>query len=236
MGPDYENSHWQEDTATAPLLIKATNGKAQQELSRSISRCRSSWRTFLLSDVDPDHATGPLAAFCFMTGFIDAISFTAAFVWCGFQTGNFAQARISTTQDADQRVLLPADLLALTSLLAFNLGAFAGGRIGDRIGARTRGWLAGATVAQAVLTLLAGACVHTSGEESISVGRGVPAWNSVWSSVAMGLMAASLGIQGVIGKRLGTNFSTTVVLTALWVELVADAQALQKSDSANRQS
>jgi len=71
-----------------------------------------------MSDVDPSHATFPLAAFCFMTGFMyatifsvlgpslvrpwsldlttafdhsGAISFSAIFVWCGFQTGNFVQ-------------------------------------------------------------------------------------------------------------------------------------------------
>lgn len=31
---------------------------------------RTSWRDFLRSEVDPDHATGPLAVFCFMTGFM----------------------------------------------------------------------------------------------------------------------------------------------------------------------
>jgi len=35
-------------------------------------------------------------------------------------------------------------------------------------------------------------------------------------------MAASLGLQGIIGKRLNTQFSTTVVLTAIWIELIAD--------------
>nr|GAT54844.1 predicted protein [Mycena chlorophos] len=205
------------DTATAPLLIKPTANR----------RVFRTWRAFFLSEVDPQHATGPLTAFCFMTGFIDAISFTAAFVWCGFQTGNFAQlalalARILSTNDSAQRVLLPADLLALTSILAFNVGAFFGGRSGDRVGPHTRAWLSGATLSQALLTFLAALCIHTSGEDSISLGRGVPAWNSILSSIAMGLMAASLGVQGVIGKRLGTNFSTTVVLTALWIELVAD--------------
>ncbi|KAF7323665.1 hypothetical protein MKEN_00587300 [Mycena kentingensis (nom. inval.)] len=150
-----------------------------------------------------------------------------AFVWCGFQTGNFAQlalavARILGTTNPADRVLLPADILALTSLLAFNFGAFTGGRIGDRIGAQTRVWLVSGTLLQAALTFGAGLCVQLSGEGSVSAGRGTPAWTSLLSSVAMGLMAASLGVQGVIGKRLGTNLSTTVVPTALWIELVAD--------------
>ncbi|KAF7323668.1 hypothetical protein MKEN_00587600 [Mycena kentingensis (nom. inval.)] len=244
--------------ASAPLLGKT---KAQRELE-ALNPRRISWRAFLLCEVEPEHTTAPLLAFCFMTGFMsvfrilfyrtsvdassssDAISFSAAFVWCGFQTGNFAQVRhpvvvslstvqyvpqlalavariLGTTNPAD-RVLLPADILALTSLLAFNFGAFTGGRIGDRIGAQTRAWLVSGTLLQAALTFGAGLCVQLSGEESVSAGRGTPAWTSLLSSVAMGLMAASLGVQGVIGKRLGTNFSTTVVLTALWIELVAD--------------
>ena len=73
----------------------------------------SSLWTYLMADVDPAQSTGPLAAFCFMTGYMcvqfffpssysklpriplpktrDAISFSATFVWCGFQTGNFIQ-------------------------------------------------------------------------------------------------------------------------------------------------
>jgi hypothetical protein len=67
--------------------------------------------TYLMADVDPAQSTGPLTAFCFMTGYMcvhfqssypklpptplpkirDAISFSAIFVWCGFQTGNFIQ-------------------------------------------------------------------------------------------------------------------------------------------------
>ncbi|KAF7323663.1 hypothetical protein MKEN_00587100 [Mycena kentingensis (nom. inval.)] len=126
----------------------------------------------------------------------DAISFSAAFVWCGFQTGNFAQlalavARILGTTNPADRVLLPADILALTSLLAFNPGAFTGGRTGDRIGAQSARGLSAAP----------------SSKRRSHSARGF----ALLSSVAMGLMAASLGVQGVIGKRLGTNLSTTVV-------------------------
>jgi hypothetical protein len=62
-----------------------------------------------MTDVDATQSTAPLAAYCFMTGYMyvclesrvflsidflltsDVISFSAIFVWCGFQTGNFAQ-------------------------------------------------------------------------------------------------------------------------------------------------
>ncbi|KIM86880.1 hypothetical protein PILCRDRAFT_290466 [Piloderma croceum F 1598] len=49
--------------------------------------------THLKGDVDPAQATGPLLAYCFMTGLIDSVSFSAIFVWCGFQTGNGTQVR-----------------------------------------------------------------------------------------------------------------------------------------------
>ncbi|KAJ7201611.1 hypothetical protein GGX14DRAFT_655526, partial [Mycena pura] len=206
-----------ERTPASPLLRKV---HVQHEL---MLPSRTPWRAFLLSEIDPEHATGPLAAFCFMTGFIDAISFTAVFVWCGFQTGNFAQAtlacaRIATTGEF---VFLLADQQAAISLMAFNAGAFLG-RIGDRVGPHTRAWLAGGTCAQAAATLLAGACIQMSGQESVSPARGTPVWTDGWTTVGLALMAWSLGLQAIIGKRLNTHFSTTVVLTALWVELVTD--------------
>ncbi|KAF8217740.1 hypothetical protein K438DRAFT_8975 [Mycena galopus ATCC 62051] len=184
---------------------------------------RASWRDFLRAEVDPDHATAPLAAFCFMTGFIDAISFTAIFVWCGFQTGNFAQlalaaARMYRAQTIDISI---SDLQALVSLLAFNLGAFFG-RLGDRMGAHTRGWLISGTVTQAVLTLAAGICIQESKQDSIAIVRGEPSWTNTLTFIGLALMAASLGLQGIMAKRLNTQFSTTVVLTAVWIELMTD--------------
>lgn len=75
----------------------------------------TSWRAYLMENVDPARAMSPLASYCFMTGFMcvsfsscgcwklkayfcpflhsDAISFSAVFVWCGFQTGNTVQVR-----------------------------------------------------------------------------------------------------------------------------------------------
>lgn len=39
---------------------------------------------------------------------------------------------------------------------------------------------------------------------------------------ALAFMAASLGLQGIVGKRIGSPMNTTVVLTTTWVELVND--------------
>ncbi|KAJ7698603.1 hypothetical protein B0H17DRAFT_927079 [Mycena rosella] len=220
-----------QSSISAPLLRK---------VHESAFPSRTSWRDFLWSEVDSDYATAPLAIFCFMTGFIDAISFTAIFVWCGFQTGNFAQAKyiqlaLAFARLANTRELVfsIADQQAVTSLIAFNLGAFLG-RIGDRIGAQTRVWLVSGTVAQAVFTLVAGICIQESGQGSVAVVRGEPSWTNGLTSVGLALMAASLGLQGIMSKRLNTHFSTTVVLTAVWVELVTDPQLFRRRRIASR--
>ncbi|KAJ7154675.1 hypothetical protein C8R46DRAFT_1118055, partial [Mycena filopes] len=166
----------------------------------------------LNSDVDPAQSTGPLAAFCFMTGFIDAISFTAIFVWCGFQTGNFAQLALALARlwevapsgSGHDTHFHIADQQALTSLISFNVGAFAG-RLGDRMGPHKRTWL-----------------ILATGQSSIAAVRGDPSWTNALTFVGLAFMSASLGVQGIVGKRLNTQFTTTIVLTTVWVELVTD--------------
>lgn len=37
---------------------------------------------------------------------------------------------------------------------------------------------------------------------------------------ALGFASATLGLQGIVGKRLNTPFGTAVVLTTIWVELI----------------
>ncbi|KAK7059714.1 Aldedh domain-containing protein [Favolaschia claudopus] len=181
------------------------------------------------TDVDPAGATGPLAAFCFMTGFIDAISFSAIFVWCGFQTGNFAQLALALARLWEPNPNGPgrdsafhiADKQAITSLLAFNLGAFFG-RVGDRMGAHKRHWLVLSTFVQVLLTMAAALTIWKSGQGSIAAIRGDPSWNNALTFVGLAFMSASLGVQGIVGKRLNTQFTTTIVLTTVWVELVTD--------------
>ena len=77
-------------------------------------------REHLMGDVDGERSTFPLAAYCFMTGFMcvlicsllccpgaylglldrpfssDVVCFSAVFVWCAFQTGNTVQVRTQT--------------------------------------------------------------------------------------------------------------------------------------------
>ncbi|KAG6857240.1 hypothetical protein H0H87_007659 [Tephrocybe sp. NHM501043] len=114
-----------------------------------------------------------------------------------------------------------ADQQALCSLISFNLGASVG-RLGDRVGPLKRSWLVAGTVIQALLTMAAALTIWKSGELSIADERADPSWNNVLSFVAIAFMSASLGVQGVLGKRLNTQFGTTIVLTTVWVELVSD--------------
>ncbi|KAK0480629.1 hypothetical protein IW261DRAFT_1335034 [Armillaria novae-zelandiae] len=206
--------------------IDAEGGIAPSKVSTS----PSTFWTHLNEEVDPSQSTGPLAAFCFMTGYIDVISFSAIFVWCGFQTGNFAQlaialARLFETREGgghDTSFRMP-DKQALTSLIAFNLGAFVG-RLGDRIGPHKRIWLIAATFLQALLTMAASATIYKSNMRSIADERDDPSWTNVLAFACIAFMSASLGVQGILGKRLNTQFTTTIVLTTVWVELVTDPQ------------
>ncbi|EDR05578.1 uncharacterized protein LACBIDRAFT_237036 [Laccaria bicolor S238N-H82] len=157
----------------------------------------------------------------------DVISFSAIFVWCGFQTGNFVQLAIALARlfngpsGSRDTWFHRADQQALTSLISFNAGAFIG-RIGDRVGAHKRIWLIGGTFIQAMLTMAAAIIFWKSGQPSISNARDDPAWISVETFVGLAFMSASLGVQGILGKRLNTHFGTTIVLTTIWVELMSD--------------
>ncbi|KAF4616808.1 hypothetical protein D9613_008405 [Agrocybe pediades] len=184
---------------------------------------------YLQSDVDPGQTTGPLAAYCFMTGYIDVVSFSAIFVWCGFQTGNFAQLGLALARLFEgapgfrDTTFHRADQQALCSLLAFNAGAFVG-RIGDRVGPHKRSWLIAGTFLQALLTMAAALAFWKSGQSTpgISGERDIPVWSNALSFVGLAFMSASLGVQGILGKRLNTQFGTTIVLTTVWVELMSD--------------
>ncbi|KAJ3571116.1 hypothetical protein NP233_g3958 [Leucocoprinus birnbaumii] len=182
---------------------------------------------YLMQDVDPKETTGPLAMYCFMTGYIDVISFSAIFVWCGFQTGNFAQLAIALARLFEgapgfrDLTFHKADQQALCSLISFQLGAFFG-RLGDHIGPHKRIWLISGTFVQALLTMAGAIAFWKSGQGSISGARDLPAWTNALTFVGLAFISASLGVQGILGKRLNTQFGTTIVLTTVWVELFTD--------------
>lgn len=101
-----------------------------------------------------------------------------------------------------------ADKQALTSLLTFILGASLG-RIGDWMGPKSRAWLFLGTFIQALFTMTAALTAWKSGQGSVADDRGDPAWSNVLTFVALGFMSASLGLQGIMGKRVNTQFTTT---------------------------
>ncbi|KAL5476883.1 hypothetical protein ACEPAI_3069 [Sanghuangporus weigelae] len=227
--------------ATAPTAARASGSDIESlEVSGKDSRKSvdarglgnaTSWREYLMQNVDPLQSTSPLASFCFMTGFIDAISFSAVFVWCGFQTGNTVQlalaiARLFSPGNTDFSFQM-ADRQALVSLLTF-LGGASLGRIGDKLGSNTRLWLFLGTFIQALFTMGAAVTVWQGGQGSIAGHRGEPAWTNALSFVALGFASASIGLQGIMGKRVNSQFATTVVLTTVWCELLADPKLFRK--------
>ncbi|KAG2043936.1 hypothetical protein BDR03DRAFT_851064 [Suillus americanus] len=198
----------------------------KRDLESNDSTTLTSLKKYLFTDIDGDKATAPLSAYCFMTGFIDAVCFSAIFVWCAFQTGNTVQLGLAIARLFDgQRdySFHLADQQALCSLLTFIFGAFIS-RIGDKMGCKTRAWLALGTLIQTFFTMAAAIAIWKSEQMSVADSRDVPAWTNTLSFVCVGFMSASMGLQGIMGKKTNTQFTTTVVLTTTWCELMADPQ------------
>ncbi|EEB95625.1 hypothetical protein MPER_05370, partial [Moniliophthora perniciosa FA553] len=176
---------------------------------------KKSVRVYLTEDIDTKEATVPMAAFCFMTGFVDAISFSATFVWCGFQTGNFIQlaialARILELPAADSsQAFNRTQQLALCSLLAFMASATTIGRVGDILGTHKRYWLTFGSALSCLFTFAGAIAIWQSHSGAIASNRGDLAWNDCLTFVGIAFMSASVGIQGVQAKRLNTQFTTT---------------------------
>ncbi|KAI5481930.1 hypothetical protein MNV49_000207 [Pseudohyphozyma bogoriensis] len=170
--------------------------------------------------------TWAMAFASFMTGYTSAVSFTACYIWAGFQTGGTIQlglalARLFSTPKPRDYTFQHPDQQALTSLLSFILGTSLG-RLGDKIGPKKRVWLVSASLVQALCMLAAALCAKFSGETGFADSRGEPSWITPLGLAALGFASASLGIQGIIGKRLNTQFATALVLTTIWVELIND--------------
>lgn len=70
--------------------------------------------------------------------------------------------------------------------------------------------------------MAAAIAIWKSGQGSIAPSRSNPAWDNAVSFVCLGFMSASMGLQGIMGKRINSQFATTVVLTSVYCELMAD--------------
>jgi MFS family permease len=93
-------------------------------------------------------------------------------------------------------------------VLTFIFGAFIG-RLGDKLGCKTRLWLALGTFIQTVFTMAAAISIWQSQQGSVADSRANPAWTNTLSFVCIGFMSASMGLQGIMGKRVNTQFTTT---------------------------
>ncbi|KAH7912646.1 hypothetical protein BJ138DRAFT_1147976 [Hygrophoropsis aurantiaca] len=214
------------DSLPTPVVHKSSHSSMQKdrrEFEDEESRMKQI-KKFLAEDIDTDQATAPLSIYCFMTGFIDSVIFSAVFVWCAFQTGNSVQLALAIARlfsGAHDYSFHLADQQAFCSLITFIFGAFIG-RIGDKMGAKSRGWLVLGTMIQTLFTMSAALTIWKSQQGSVADVRDDPAWTNALSFVCIGFMSASMGLQGIMGKRLNTQFTTTVVLTTTWCELMAD--------------
>jgi len=211
-----------EETGQQPTLpTPASSETVRLSLTQRI-------KEHLSVDVDADYSTVPLSAFCFMTGYIDSLTFSACYIWCAFQTGNTIQLALAISRlftGPYPRVIgfeVP-DQQALCSLLSFLIGAFVG-RIGDKIGSRKRVWVILSTLIQAGMTLAAFLTAFYSNQVSFAVMRGSPTWTNPLGFAALGFASASMGLQAHLGTRLGSQFATTVVLTTIWVQFMGDPQ------------
>jgi len=59
------------------------------------------------------------------------------------------------------------------------------------------------------MTMAAAIAFWKGGQPGISNARDDPAWTNALTFVGLAFMSASLGVQGILGKRLNTQFGTT---------------------------
>ena len=83
------------------------------------------------------------------------------------------------------------------------------GRLGDKLGCKTRLWMTLGTFIQTLFTLGAAIAIWKSGQPSIADGRADPVWTNTLSFVCVGFLSASMGLQGIMGKRMNTHFTAT---------------------------
>ncbi|KAF7357382.1 Aldedh domain-containing protein [Mycena sanguinolenta] len=88
---------------------------------------------------------------------------------------------------------------------------------GDRIGPHERIWLMLTTLVNVLLIMTAALVIWSSGQSSVAAMRGDPSWTNALTFVVLAFRSASLGVQGIVGKRLNTQFTSTIILTTIWL-------------------
>jgi uncharacterized membrane protein YoaK (UPF0700 family) len=142
-----------------------------------------------------------------VTGVVDAVSYLKlGGVFVANMTGNVVYLGFAISHARDFSI--PAPFVAIAS---FFLGAFAGGRVGLRIGHHRGRHLAGASLIECALVAAALAVSMLDFND-----------NTVRYALIV-LLASTMGFQNATARRLGVPNLTTTVLTLTLTGLAADS-------------
>ncbi|MEU9671177.1 YoaK family protein [Streptomyces bobili] len=160
-----------------------------------------------------DERHGPLPplmlVLTMVTGLIDAVSYLAlGHVFVANMTGNVVFLGFALAGDESLSALA-----SVASVIAFLLGALAGGRFGTRFATHRGHLLRSAT---AVQTVLVAVTVLVAAVSDGRVSTGVQYTLIVFLGLAMGM-------QNAVARRLGVPDLTTTVLTMTLTALAADS-------------
>jgi uncharacterized membrane protein YoaK (UPF0700 family) len=166
-----------------------------------------------MGDLMRDERHGPLPLLLLgltvVSGLVDAISFLRlGHVFVANMTGNIVFLAFAI---ADEREFSAS--ASLIALAAFVIGAFAGGRLGWRVGHHRGRFLA---IALSIKVALFGLALL------ISVVAPPPFGDGIRFALII-LLASSMGVQNAAARRLGVPDVTTTVLTLTLTGFVADS-------------
>ncbi len=151
-----------------------------------------------------------LIALTFSTGTVDAVSYLGlGHVFTANMTGNVVLLAFGLAGAGHLPVLAP-----IVSMLAFAVGAGAGGVLGRRLGAHHPADFTVALMIEAIMLAAAAILVSIA---SIHPG-------SAAADVTIALMAAGMGIRNATVRRLAVPDLTTTVLTMTLTGLAADSR------------
>ena len=157
----------------------------------------------------PRTLTPPLLALTVTAGFVDGASYLGlGHVFTANMTGNVVLLGFGVAGVGGLPVLAP-----VVSLLAFLVGAAAGGRLAARFGERHAPHLRVGTVAEAVVL---GAAALLAAVASVRVGDAA-------GYLVIALLAIAMGLRNATVRRLGVPELTTTVLTMTLTGIAADA-------------
>jgi hypothetical protein len=177
-------------------LLPATSGAPSKQV-RSFSSASPRIRAHIAPEDYPSNSSFSLVVILFSPGNTIQLS--------------LAVARLFSGPNQHSGFLIP-DRQALVSLISFLGGSFLG-RLGDRpiLGGKgkSRGWLSLATLIQAGLTLASALCALTAHESGLAgLTRAELSWTDTRGFLALAFSSASMGLQALIGTKLGSHFAT----------------------------